>query len=183
MTGALRRGAAAARLALLVASGANFLVLDEPTNHLDVESREALEAALEAFPGTILLVSHDRALLDAVPDRIVAFEDGLLRSYDWRLGRPGARGGSDVGSRRAGTERKRACQACAAPAGRRTPSELELLEATDRRCRGADRRARGESSRRTGRTWTSSARTAPRGTSSWRCLERWEVVFGEAHAT
>jgi ATP-binding cassette, subfamily F, member 3 len=69
-------------LALLVASGANFLVLDEPTNHLDVESREALEAALEAFPGTILVVSHDRALLDAVPDRIVAFEDRELRSYD-----------------------------------------------------------------------------------------------------
>ena len=69
-------------LALLVASGSNFLILDEPTNHLDVESREALEAALEAFPGTILLVSHDRALLDAVPDRIVAFEDRALRSYD-----------------------------------------------------------------------------------------------------
>jgi ATP-binding cassette subfamily F protein 3 len=69
-------------LALLVASGANLLVLDEPTNHLDVESREALEAALEAFPGTILLVSHDRALLDAVPDRIVAFEERELRSYD-----------------------------------------------------------------------------------------------------
>ncbi len=69
-------------LALLVASGANFLVLDEPTNHLDVESREALEAALEAFPGTILLVSHDRALLDAVPNRIVALESHQLRSYD-----------------------------------------------------------------------------------------------------
>ena len=69
-------------LALLVASGANFLVLDEPTNHLDLESREALEAALEAFPGTVLIVSHDRALLDAVPDRIVAIEDGTLRSYD-----------------------------------------------------------------------------------------------------
>src|SRR5262245_29209508 len=53
-------------LALLVASGANFLVLDEPTNHLDLESREALETALEAFPGTVLLVSHDRALVDAV---------------------------------------------------------------------------------------------------------------------
>ena len=52
-------------LAIVVASGANFLVLDEPTNHLDLESREALEAALEAFPGTVLLVSHDRALLDA----------------------------------------------------------------------------------------------------------------------
>jgi ATP-binding cassette subfamily F protein 3 len=69
-------------LALLVASGANLLVLDEPTNHLDLESREALEAALEAFPGTVLLVSHDRAVLDAVPDRIVAVEDRRLRSYD-----------------------------------------------------------------------------------------------------
>jgi ATP-binding cassette, subfamily F, member 3 len=69
-------------LALLVASGANLLVLDEPTNHLDLESREALEAALEAFPGTVLLVSHDRAVLDAVPDRIVAIEGGTLRSYD-----------------------------------------------------------------------------------------------------
>jgi ATP-binding cassette subfamily F protein 3 len=68
-------------LALVVASGANLLLLDEPTNHLDLESREALEAALEAFPGTVLLVSHDRAMLDAVPDRIVAIEDGRLRSY------------------------------------------------------------------------------------------------------
>src|ERR671931_291249 len=69
-------------LALVVASGANFLVLDEPTNHLDLESREALEAALEAFPGTVLLVSHDRALLDAVARRTLAIEDGGLRSYD-----------------------------------------------------------------------------------------------------
>ena len=68
-------------LALLVASGANFLVLDEPTNHLDLESREALEAALEAFRD-VLIVSHDRALLDAVPDRIVAIEERALRSYD-----------------------------------------------------------------------------------------------------
>jgi ATP-binding cassette subfamily F protein 3 len=68
-------------LALIVASGANFLVLDEPTNHLDLESREALEAALEAFPGTVLLVSHDRAGLDAVAERIVAIEDQALRSY------------------------------------------------------------------------------------------------------
>jgi ATP-binding cassette subfamily F protein 3 len=71
-------------LALLVASGANFLVLDEPTNHLDVESREALEAALEAFEGTLLVVSHDRALLDAVAERTLSIEDGQLRSYDGR---------------------------------------------------------------------------------------------------
>jgi ATP-binding cassette subfamily F protein 3 len=69
-------------LALVVASGANFLVLDEPTNHLDLESREALEAALDAFPGTVLLVSHDRALLDAVAHRLLAIEDRSLRSFD-----------------------------------------------------------------------------------------------------
>ncbi len=69
-------------LAVLVASGANFLVLDEPTNHLDLESREALEAALEAFPGTVLIVSHDRALLDAVAHRTAAVEDGTVRVYD-----------------------------------------------------------------------------------------------------
>jgi ATP-binding cassette subfamily F protein 3 len=69
-------------LAIVVASGANFLVVDEPTNHLDLESREALEAALEAFPGTVLLVSHDRALLDAVAQRTLAIEDRQLNSYD-----------------------------------------------------------------------------------------------------
>ena len=68
-------------LAVLVHSGANVLILDEPTNHLDVESREALEEALGAFTGSLLLVSHDRALLDAVGTRTVAFEDGGLRSY------------------------------------------------------------------------------------------------------
>ena len=69
-------------LAVVVASGANFLVFDEPTNHLDLESREALEAALEAFPGTLLLVSHDRALLDAVAERTLAIEANALNSYD-----------------------------------------------------------------------------------------------------
>jgi ATP-binding cassette, subfamily F, member 3 len=68
-------------LAVLVQSGANVLILDEPTNHLDVESREALEDALRAFEGAILLVSHDRALLDAVGARTVAVQDGSLRSY------------------------------------------------------------------------------------------------------
>ena len=69
-------------LAILVASGANVLILDEPTNHLDLESREALEDALLAFEGALLLVSHDRALLDAVGTRTVAVLDGTLRSYD-----------------------------------------------------------------------------------------------------
>jgi ATP-binding cassette, subfamily F, member 3 len=68
-------------LACLVASGANVLILDEPTNHLDLESREALEAALQEFPGSVVLVSHDRALLDAVGTRTVAVEDQTLHSY------------------------------------------------------------------------------------------------------
>jgi ATP-binding cassette, subfamily F, member 3 len=68
-------------LAILVASGANVLILDEPTNHLDLESREALEDALRAFPGSLVLVTHDRALLDAVGTRTVAIEDHTLRSY------------------------------------------------------------------------------------------------------
>ena len=71
-------------LALLVGSAShppNVLILDEPTNHLDIESREALEDALRSFQGAILLVSHDRALLDAVGTRTIAVEDGALHSY------------------------------------------------------------------------------------------------------
>ena len=68
-------------LAILVQSGANVLVLDEPTNHLDLDSREALEAALKAFPGSVLLASHDRALLDAIGTRTIALEDQALHSY------------------------------------------------------------------------------------------------------
>jgi ATP-binding cassette subfamily F protein 3 len=68
-------------LAILVASGANVLILDEPTNHLDIESREALEDALTAFEGAVVLVSHDRALLEAVGSRTLVCEDGRLSSY------------------------------------------------------------------------------------------------------
>jgi len=71
-------------LAVLVGAGKNppnVLILDEPTNHLDLESREALEDALRSFPGAVLLVSHDRALLDAVGTRTVAVQDGSLHSY------------------------------------------------------------------------------------------------------
>ena len=68
-------------LAVLVHSEANVLILDEPTNHLDLHAREALEAALLAFGGSVLLVSHDRALLDAVGTRTIAVENGTLRNY------------------------------------------------------------------------------------------------------
>ncbi|MCB0859209.1 MAG: ABC-F family ATP-binding cassette domain-containing protein [Solirubrobacterales bacterium] len=68
-------------LAILVASGANLLLLDEPTNHLDIESREALEDALLGFPGALILISHDRALLEAVGSRTLVCEDGSLTNH------------------------------------------------------------------------------------------------------
>jgi ATP-binding cassette subfamily F protein 3 len=68
-------------LALLTNSDANVLILDEPTNHLDLESREALEDALTAFEGTVLLISHDRALLEAIGSRTVVIEERRLRSH------------------------------------------------------------------------------------------------------
>jgi ATP-binding cassette subfamily F protein 3 len=68
-------------LTILLSQGANVLILDEPTNHLDLESREALEDALKGFEGALLLVTHDRALLDAVGTRTVALEHRTLRSY------------------------------------------------------------------------------------------------------
>jgi ATPase subunit of ABC transporter with duplicated ATPase domains len=68
-----------ATLAMLQAVGVNLLVLDEPTNHLDLPAIEQLEQALDGFPGTLLLVTHDRLLLDATaPDRIVDVAAGSV---------------------------------------------------------------------------------------------------------
>ena len=60
-------------LTKLILTGANFLILDEPTNHLDLPAREAIESALNEFDGTILIVTHDRYLLDKVATRIIEF--------------------------------------------------------------------------------------------------------------
>jgi ATP-binding cassette subfamily F protein 3 len=53
-------------LARILTSGANLLLLDEPTNHLEIEAQEALEQALQRYPGTVIIVSHDRFFLDAL---------------------------------------------------------------------------------------------------------------------
>ena len=66
------------QLALLMLGGANFLLLDEPTNNLDIASAEVLEAALDDFEGTALIISHDRYLLDRIARRVVALKDGVI---------------------------------------------------------------------------------------------------------
>lgn len=82
-------GGEKARLALLklMMSGANVLVLDEPTNHLDIDSKEVFEDALLEYPGTVIVVSHDRYFLNKIPTRILELaRDGLteyLGTYDY----------------------------------------------------------------------------------------------------
>ncbi len=68
-----------------MANGANLLVLDEPTNHLDLDAIEQLEAALDRFGGTVLLVTHDRALLRSVRiDRTLKVESGVVAEQSAR---------------------------------------------------------------------------------------------------
>jgi ATP-binding cassette subfamily F protein 3 len=167
-------------LALVVASGANFLVVDEPTNHLDLESREALEAALEAFPGTILLVSHDRALLDAVAQRTLAIEEKRLGSYDggWaeyvRLRAARAAPPPVAAPEKPPKVRRRR------PPRRRDPSELERIEAEIAEREGVV----ADLERRLAEDWndveTLAAHRQARDELQ-ALLQRWETAFGRAH--
>ncbi|HXV02888.1 MAG TPA: ABC-F family ATP-binding cassette domain-containing protein [Gaiellaceae bacterium] len=169
-------------LAIVVASGANLLILDEPTNHLDLESREALEAALEAFPGTVLLVSHDRALLDAVAERTLAIEHRTLRSYEG--------GWAELIRRREELERK--AEPAAVPKQPRRkpqpptpkpkpkrPTPLETVEAEI----AAKEEAVAELERRLADDWTNvellTAHRAARDELQV-LLSRWETLFERA---
>jgi ATP-binding cassette, subfamily F, member 3 len=171
-------------LALVVASGANFLVVDEPTNHLDLESREALEAALEAFPGTILLVSHDRALLDAVAERTLAIEDRRLTSYDggWadyvrrreELRAP-ARAPADLELPPPKQKKK------VAPKSSQGPSELERIEAEI----ATRERAVADLEDRLAKDWNDVELLAAHRSARdelQALLQRWERLFERAHS-
>jgi ATP-binding cassette subfamily F protein 3 len=80
-------GGEKARLMLGLATfgGPHLLILDEPTNHLDIDSRSALIEAINDFPGAIIIVSHDRHLLDACADRLWAVSGGTVNPYDGDL--------------------------------------------------------------------------------------------------
>src|SRR5688572_690388 len=73
-------------LTMMMLSGANLLILDEPTNHLDVESIEALEDAVEAYEGTVILVSHDRALLRALSTRVWVLHERRITEFEGSFG-------------------------------------------------------------------------------------------------
>ena len=69
-------------LALTAFNAPNLLILDEPTNHLDIDSREALIHALMAYDGAVILISHDRHLVEATADRLWLVKNGTVKSYD-----------------------------------------------------------------------------------------------------
>ncbi len=156
-------------------------MLDEPTNHLDLESREALEAALDAFPGTVLLVSHDRALLDAIAERTLAIEDAELHAYDggWAemLRRREERAARTV----AKAEPKPQKQAKPKPPPKPRPTELQKVEAEI-----ATREAEvADLEQKLAADWSDVDALAAHKRSRdalHALLERWEALFEEAQA-
>jgi ATP-binding cassette subfamily F protein uup len=128
-------------LARLFARPANVLVLDEPTNDLDIESLELLEAALQDYAGTLLLVSHDRAFLDNIVTQTLAPEgNGVWREYaggysDWLRQRPAATGDDKPAPKPAPPARERARVKLSYKETRELealPKEIEALEAEQR---------------------------------------------------
>ncbi len=69
-------------LALITRDAPHLLILDEPTNHLDVDAREALVQALNGYSGAVVIVSHDRHMLELIADRLILVDDGTAREYD-----------------------------------------------------------------------------------------------------
>jgi ATP-binding cassette subfamily F protein 3 len=130
-------------LALITRDAPHLLILDEPTNHLDVDAREALVQALNAYTGAVILISHDRHMVELTADRLILVDGGTAREYagsmedyiDFILGRnqpKGERGGKPRAGRDAGTSaNRRAAQSAlekAEGAITRLTGDLERLD-------------------------------------------------------
>jgi len=111
-------------LAMMMLEGANLLVFDEPTNHLDVESIEQLEDAIERFPGSVVLVSHDRELLRKLVTRVWELRDGKIRVFDGDF--------AEFEELREREEKDRAAKASVATAERRAQEKAETKKRTER---------------------------------------------------
>jgi ATP-binding cassette subfamily F protein 3 len=178
-------------LAILVASGANVLILDEPTNHLDVESREALEDALSAFEGAVLLVSHDRALLEAIGTRTLACEGGELRSHPsgWAAyqrqrdeQQAATAAVAQAAKPRAGGERRRAARS-AKRAARKAGRLAERIEQAESELRAVEEELSDpEAWSSPGRAERAEERHAAAKRAVAELYEQWEEAEGEVSA-
>jgi len=131
-------------LARLIWSGPNLIFLDEPTNHLDIASRESLEAALQAYDGTLVVVSHDRYFLDAVATQILWIDAGEARAYRGTF--------SEAREKRAAEARRALAAASAAPPApapaRKAAPAAAAPPPKEARARERDQRDRAERERR-----------------------------------
>ena len=139
-------------LGLATFSGAHMLILDEPTNHLDIDSREALVRALADYSGAVILISHDRHLLEASVDRLWLVADGTVKPFDGDIedyrrlvlegpaGTPRSRNTAAQGTaqdrRRAGADRR----AETAPLRKKIKAAEALIEKLQKEIQHADRR-------------------------------------------
>ncbi len=114
-------------LARLILSAPNLLLLDEPTNHLDIPSRLALEDALDAYEGTVVLVSHDRYVLERCAGKILEIRDGRATVYNGPYSRYAARARHPAGEPAAPRRRKPPPRATRRPA-RRKPRPIDAVE-------------------------------------------------------
>jgi ABC transport system ATP-binding/permease protein len=179
-------------LARLFARPANVLVLDEPTNDLDIETLELLESLLQDYGGTVLLVSHDRAFLDAVVTQtIVAEGEGLWREYaggyeDYALARSRSQalsGAADKSSERTGD--KAATAGAAKPRVKLTYKETRELEALPARIAALEAEQRAITAQLSeGSVYVADAAKARAlndrhdviDVELTQCLERWEAL-------
>jgi ATP-binding cassette, subfamily F, member 3 len=129
-------GGEKARLLLGLATffGPNMIILDEPTNHLDIDSRAALAEAINEFPGAIIMVSHDRYLIEACADRLWVVADRTVTSYDgdlddYRRTVLSTRGARVASRERAPERSARSDTNTPAPKEKRVPSKKRIAEA------------------------------------------------------
>ena len=138
-------------LALMCLDAPQLLILDEPTNHLDIDSREALVEAVNEFPGAVIVISHDRHLVELVADSLWLVEGGQVRPYD-----------GDMDDYRRLLLETSAEPPAAAAAARRPPSRRRRLPAGERRRHLAPLRQRAKEAERADRAARPGA-GVPRG--------------------
>jgi ATP-binding cassette, subfamily F, member 3 len=130
-------------LAMLMLTRANLLVLDEPTNHLDVETIEVLEDAIESYEGSVILVSHDRAMLRALANKVWVLHDKHITTFDgtfaeWevaseeRAHAAAVRASEEVALRRVDEKKKTTRREEKQPAGGRDDPRKAIRAARDR---------------------------------------------------